>query len=106
MRKRFKTPTYQSDLFSVKSITVENNILNIRGDHYDEGVFLGTQYDICGFSFVCNDATALADLLNMNAESLPESIRYLIKGHVDMLDDYCRKHGLECKLKYIEDGIQ
>ena len=63
MKKCFKTPAYQSELFSIKSIWVEDNSLCIRGNHYDEGVLLGTQYDITGFSFICNDAETLAYLL-------------------------------------------
>lgn len=106
MKKRFKTPTYQSELFSIKSILVENNTLCILGNHYDEGVFLGTQYDITGFSFTCNDAESLAYLLNTTVDDLSEHINYIIKGHVDLLESYCRRHGLPCNLKYDENEIQ
>lgn len=106
MKKRFKAPTYQSELFSIKSILVEDNTLCIRGNHYDDGVLLGTQYDITGFSFICNDAETLAYLLNTTVDNLPEHIKYLIKGHIDLLESYCRKRGLECNLKYEEDEIQ
>ena len=77
-----------------------------RGNHYDDGVLLGTQYDITGFSFICNDAETLAYLLNTTVDNLPEHIKYMIKGHIDLLESYCRKHGLECNLKYEEDEIQ
>ena len=76
MKKRFKTPTYPSELFSIKSITVEDNTICIRGNRYDEAVLLGTQYDISGFSFFCYDAEALADFLNLNKADLAESINY------------------------------
>lgn len=100
MKKRFKAPTYQSELFSIRSILVEDNTLCIRGTRYDEGVFLGTQYDITGFSFICNDAETLADLLNTTVVDLSEHIKYLIKGHVDLLESYCQKHDIACSLKY------
>lgn len=106
MKKCFKVPTYQSELFSIKSILVEDNTLCIRGNHYDEGVLLGTQYDITGFSFVCRDAETLAYLLNTNVDDLPERIKYLVKGHVDLFESYCRKHGLECNLRYDENELQ
>ena len=105
MKKRLRIPRYQSELFSIKSILVENNSLFIRGNHYDEGVLLGTQYDITGFSFNCSDAETLAYLLNTTIADLPEHITYLIKGHVDLLESYCQKHGLVCNLKYEEDEI-
>ena len=106
MKKRLRIPRYQSELFSIKSILVENNSLFIRGNHYDEGVLLGTQYDTTGFSFICNDAETLAYLLNTKVECLADYIKYSIKGHIDLFYDYCRKHGLECNLEYYEDEIQ
>lgn len=106
MKKRLKIPKYQSELFSIDSILVENNSLCIRGDRYGEGVLLGTQYSIDGFSFICDDATELADFLNTDVDSLAEYIRYSVKGHINLLEDYCRKHSLGYKLEYYEDKLQ
>lgn len=106
MKKRLKIPKYHSELFSIESILVENNSLCIRGDRYGEGVLLGTQYSIDGFSFICDDATELADFLNTDVESLAEHIRYSVKGHIDLLYDYCQKHGLTCRMEYSDDAIQ
>ena len=41
MKKFFKTPTCQSELFSIKYITIENNSLIICGNFYDEDYNLG-----------------------------------------------------------------
>lgn len=106
MKKRFKTPQYQSELFSIKSILVGDNTLCIRGTRYDEGVLLGTQYDTEGFSFTCNDAETLAYLLKTTVDGLAEHIKYFVKGHIDLLESYCRKHGIECNLKHEEDEIR
>lgn len=105
MKKRIKIPKYSSEFFAIESILVENNTLCIRGYRYGEGVLLGTQYSIDGFSFVCDDAVELADLLNTDVDSLAEYIRYSLKGHINLLEDYCRKHSLEYKIEYYEDEM-
>lgn len=105
MKKRLNIPKYPSELFSIESILVENNTLCIRGHCYDDGVLLGTQYDSNGFSFICIDAMTLSDLLHTTVDCLADYVKYSIKGHINLLYDYCRKHGLECNLEYYQDEI-
>lgn len=104
MKKCFKTPTYQSELFSIRSILVEDNTLYIRGNCYDEDYNLGYEGAVSGFTFICDDAEALAELLNIS--DLSNHIRFVIKNHIDLLEQYCKKHGLPCTLKTNEDEIQ
>lgn len=84
MKKRFKIPIHKSELFSVKYITTENNSLTIRGKCYDEDYNLGYEGAVSGFTFICNDAEALAELLN--TYDLSNRIRFVIKNHIDLLE--------------------
>lgn len=104
MKKRFKIPTYQSELFSIESILVENNTLCIRGNCYDENYSLGYEGAVIGFTFICDDVETLTDLLNTS--DLPNHIRFVIKNHINLLEQYCKKHGLPCSLKTNEVEIK
>ena len=104
MKKRLKIPKYSSELFSIKYITIENNSLGIRGNCYDEDYNLGYEGAVSGFTSICDDAEALAELLNTS--DLSNHIRFVIKNHIDLLEQYCKKHGLPCSLKTDEDEIQ
>lgn len=96
MKCKIKIPAYTSELFFVRSVSVENNTLCISGTRYDDDINIGMWHDTTEFVFTCKDAEGLADLLRIHVGDFADYIRYILKGHVDILEQYCRKHGLEC----------
>lgn len=105
MKRKINIPKYLSSSFSIRFISVEDNTLCIRGNYSDEDYNLGMWHDTNGFSFVCNDAETLAYLLRTDVSHLADFIRFEIKGHVDILEQYCKQHGLPCTLKTDEEEM-
>lgn len=101
MKHTIKIPEYPSELFSVRFVSVENNTLCIRGTRYDDDYNIGMWHDTGEFVFTCNDAEELAGYLRIHVEDLEDYVRYMLKGHIDVLEQYCRKHGLECTLRVV-----
>ena len=96
MKHTIKIPTYPSELFSVRSVSVANNVLSISGIRSDEDCNIGMWHDTGEFVFTCKDAEELAGYLRIHVEDLEDYVRYMLKGHIDVLEQYCQKHGLEC----------
>lgn len=98
MKHTIKVPAYPSELFAVKSVSVENNTLCISGIRYDEDYNIGMWHETTEFIFTCKDAEELANLLRIQVDNFEDYIRYTLKGHVDILEQYCRKQGVDCTL--------
>lgn len=99
MKHTIKIPAYPSELFAVKSVSVEDNIFRISGTRYDDDYNIGMWHETTEFVFTCKDAGELADLLRIQVDNFEDYIQYMLKGHIDVLEQYCQKQGLECEMQ-------